>query len=386
MKFGLDRLLESVDELRGRSYGLLSHQASVTSEYRLAHLALSAAGVRPERLFAPEHGFYGVEQDMVAALEASDPLSDLPIVSLYGKTEDTLRPRPEALSGLDLVVIDLQDAGARYYTFAATAVWTAEVALAAGCEVWILDRPNPLGGAVLEGNLPEPGFESFVSAFPNVIRHGLTLGELVLLEARRRAWPKDAVRVWTMEGWQRRALWSDLGRVWVAPSPNLMSFAACSVYPGGCLVEGTTLSEGRGTTRPFLLLGAPGLDVTALDLEALESPGIRLVPTFFRPQFQKHATEVCAGLELVVTNPEVVRSVDLFATLLATIARCCPEVFAWRDQPYEFVSDVPAVDLLGGGPGLRAAIEAGDVTDWLAACEPDLVGFSDDRRSVLLYD
>ena len=186
---GLDRLLLEAGRLAGRRYGLLAHAAAVTADCEPAHLALAAsASGPPAALFAPEHGYYGVEQDMIAAAGGREPWTGIPVYSLYGDSEASLRPRPERFDGLDLVVIDLQDVGARYYTYAATAAWTAEAALAAGCEVWVLDRPNPLGGAV-EGNLPEAGYESFVGAFQIPVRHRLTLGELLRLEGRRRGWP-----------------------------------------------------------------------------------------------------------------------------------------------------------------------------------------------------
>src|SRR5437588_10682691 len=204
IRTGLDRLLAAPDRLRqlqGRAYGLLAHGAAVTGDLRPIHRALAAsvAGL-PRALFGPEHGFYGVEQGMVAAAGGRDPWTGAPIVSLYGDAEESLRPRPGAFAGLDLLIVDLQDVGTRYYTYAATAVWAAEAALAAGCEVWVLDRPNPLGGMVVEGNLPAAGYESFVGAFRLPVRHGLTLGELALLEARRRGWPR-VPEVWPVAGW-----------------------------------------------------------------------------------------------------------------------------------------------------------------------------------------
>src|SRR5215213_9738755 len=187
VRTGLDRLLADTSRLAGRRYGLLAHGASITGEGRPIHLALAAspAGV-PAALFGPEHGYYGIEQDMIAADGGKDPWTGAPVHSLYGDSEDTLRPCPAAFAGLDLLVIDLQDVGSRYYTYAATGIWAAEAALAAGCEVWVLDRPNPLGGDVVEGSLLGAGYESFVGAFRLPVRHGLTLGELFRLEARRR--------------------------------------------------------------------------------------------------------------------------------------------------------------------------------------------------------
>lgn len=385
---GLDRLLADPSRLAGRRYGLLAHGASVTRDARPIHRALAASPAgAPAALFGPEHGYYGIEQDMVASESQRDPWTGAPIVSLYGDSEASLKPCPCAFAGLDLLVIDLQDVGSRYYTYAATAVWAAEAALAAGCEVWVLDRPNPLGGEVVEGNLLEPGYESFVGAFRLPVRHGLTLGELVRLEARRRGWAQEP-EVWTMEGWTRGMSWAETGLPWIAPSPNMPTLEAAVVYPGGCLVEATELSEGRGTTRPFQLTGAPGLDPVALAdaMNGLELPGIVFLPTYFRPQFQKHTKKVCGGVELVVTDADAFRSYHAGVELLAAIRRLAPEVFAWREAPYEFVADRPAIDLLTGGSDCREAIDSGSgLADWIATWPADEAAFREERREILLY-
>lgn len=385
---GLDRLLADPGRLAGRRWGLLAHGAAVSREAVPIHLALAAgaAGV-PAALFGPEHGFYGVEQDMVAAASASDPWTGAPIHSLYGDDEASLKPCPEAFAGLDLLVIDLQDVGSRYYTYIATGVWAAEAALAAGCEVWWLDRPNPLGGEVVEGNLLETGFVSFVGAFRLPVRHGLTAGEVALLEARRRGWG-SGFEVWTMEGWRRAMTWEETGLPWIAPSPNMPTTTTALLYPGGCLVEATALSEGRGTTRPFQLVGAPGVDPLRLagELTGLGLPGVAFVPTWFKPQFQKHAGRVCGGVELVPTDRSRCRSYRTGVELLAAVARVAPEAFAWRDAPYEFVADRPAIDLLTGTTSCREAVESGHgLADWIASWEADERAFREERREVLLY-
>ena len=385
---GLDRLLADPQRLQGRRYGLLAHGASVTRDIRPAHRALAASAAGPPAaLFGPEHGYYGIEQDMVAATSETDPWTGAPIVSLYGESEDSLRPCPCAFAELDLLVIDLQDVGSRYYTSAATAVWAVEAALAGGCEVWVLDRPNPLGGEVVEGNLLTPDYESFVGAFHLPVRHGLTLGELVRLEGRRRGWG-EGWTIWKMEGWQRGMSWAETGLPWIAPSPNMPTLATAVVYPGGCLVEATELSEGRGTTRPFQLTGAPGIDPVRLadTLAALGLPGVAFLPTYFRPQFQKHRGQACGGVELMVTDPAAFRSYRTGVELLATIHRLFPEIFAWREAPYEFVADRPAIDLLTGGREFRAALESGqDLTGWIATWATDEQAFRDERREILLY-
>ncbi|MCB1032883.1 MAG: DUF1343 domain-containing protein, partial [Acidobacteria bacterium] len=256
---GLDRLLKSPRRLERRRYALLGHGASISADGVLAHLALAAAGLPPVALFGPEHGFYGIEQDMVAAAGGKDPLTGVPLLSLYGECEHSLRPREEAFEGLDLLVVDLQDVGSRYYTYAATAVWAAQVAVGLGIEVWVLDRPNPVGGEKVEGGLVRPGFESFVGAFELPVRHGLTLGELFRYLGEGEGW-SEGVEVWTMMGWRRSMTFRETGLPWIAPSPNMPTPETAELYPGMCLVEGTTLSEGRGTTRPFQLVGAPDVD------------------------------------------------------------------------------------------------------------------------------
>lgn len=399
IRTGLERLLAAPERLRGRRYALLSHGASLAvaadGSLHPGHVALVRCGGPPAVLFGPEHGFYGVEQDMVPAAGARDPLTGLPVRSLYGDSVDSLVPQPEVFDDLDLLVVDLQDVGARYYTYAATAVWTAAVARETGCEVWVLDRPNPLGGAAVEGNLPAPGLDSFVGAFRLPVRHGLTLAELVLLEARRRGWdagPGTGLEVIGMEGWRRSMRWPDTGRPWLAPSPNMPSFETALVYPGACLLEATRLSEGRGTTRPFLWTGASGLDVRGLleDLDTLDLPGVRFLPVWFRPGFQKHRGELCGGVEWVVTDPDAFRPYRTGVELLAAIRRVSPEVFAWRDEPYEFVTDRPALDLLTGGSECREALESGrDARDriaaWIATWRKDEETFLDERRPALLY-
>lgn len=386
---GLDLLLRAPEALAKRRYGLLAHGASVTADCVPAHLALARTGTPPARLFGPEHGYYGVEQDMIAAASQRDPWTGIEIVSLYGEDEGSLLPRPEAFAGLDLLLIDLQDIGTRYYTYAATAVWAAEAARAAGCEVWILDRPNPLGGETVEGNLPAPGLASFVGAFRLPVRHGLTLGEIVRLEAVRRQWG-SVPKVLAVEGWKRRDLWPETRRPWIAPSPNMPTFATAVVYPGLCLLEATEYSEGRGTTRPFLLFGAPGLRPTVLAdaLEPLRSLGVAAVPTYFRPQFQKHKGEVCGGVELVLQDESSPSTYRLGLEILRALKSVSPTLFRWRAAPYEFVADRPAIDLLTGSDIFRRALEgdsSADLGAWLDSFAADEREFRQERKAILLY-
>jgi uncharacterized protein YbbC (DUF1343 family) len=387
IRTGLDQLLEEASALTGRSYGLLTHLAAVSSEMVPAHLALarSAAGA-PARLFGPEHGVFALTQDMEATAEERDPWTGAEIVSLYGDDVASLRPRPGSFEGLDVLVIDLQDVGARYYTYAATAVWSAREAIASGCEVWLLDRPNPLGGEVIEGNLRRPGFDSFVGAFEHPVRHGLTMGELVRLELDRGA-GSEALRVWPLQGWSRSMEWPATGRPWIAPSPNMPTFLTALIYPGLCLVEATSVSEGRGTTRPFQLVGAPEIDPLDLAdrLNARSSPGVRFVPNRFRPEFQKHGGSECGGVEIVVTDTAVLEPFRLGVELILELARS--PGFAWRRDPYEFVADVPAIDLLTGDVALREAAQAGaEPLEWLDSWAGDEARFREQREPFLLYE
>lgn len=402
LRTGLDRLLERLGRAgavadagvrsgRPGRYALLAHHASVTAELQPIHLALtdSPAGA-PALLLAPEHGYHAVEQDMVPTDERRDPWTGTPIVSLYGDSEGTLRPDPAVFEGIDTLLVDLQDVGSRYYTYAATGIWAAETALAAGTRVWILDRPNPLGGAEVEGNLPEPGSDSFVGAFRVPVRHGLTLGELARLEARRRGWG-SGLTVWRLDGWERSMEWEATGRPWLPPSPNMPTPETARIYPGGCLVEATQISEGRGTTRPFHRIGAPGIDPPTLARALNErwagaSPGLRAVPAYFRPQFQKHAGALCGGIELAVTDAARLRAYRAGVHLIAALAETAPEAFAWRAEPYEFVHDRPAIDLLAGTDALRRAVETGrGLEEWIDTWAADERCFREERRGALLY-
>lgn len=390
IRCGLDSLLDDAGCLKGRRYALLCHQASLSRNGLHAHLALQAVQP-PAALLGPEHGFYGVEQDMVASGHESDPWTGCPVISLYGDDPSSLRPRPEVFDGTDLLVIDLQDVGARYYTFAATAVWAAEAALAAGCEVWVLDRPNPLGGVEVEGNLLDLEFSSFVGAFRMPQRHGLTMAEIVLLEARRRDWDTGSIVVYEVEGWRRDQVWRETGWPWTAPSPNMPTPETADLYPGLCLFEATTVSEGRGTTRPFQLLGAPGVDAPALAdrcrerLRDADLGGVSVVPAMFRPQFQKHAGAVCAGVELRLTGAGGLRPVRLGFELLLAFREVLGPAFGWRREPYEFVSDIPAIDLLAGTDRFRLGLDSTEgVERWCADWRHDESEFRAERESVLL--
>lgn len=356
---GLDVLLrDRLGVLRGRRIGLLAHQASV--DRRLEHAAAllrDAPGIRLVRLFAPEHGLWGAAQDHVAIGNERDPVTGVPVISLYGTRRE---PTRAMLAGLDTLVVDLQDVGSRYYTFQ----WTLALAMRAcarvGVAVVVLDRPNPLGGAVVEGNIPDPGFASFVGLYPLPARPGLTLGEVAVWLSREHGL-RPALRIVGMRGWRRSMLWEDTGVPWVAPSPNMPTPDTARVYPGGCLIEGTNLSEGRGTTRPFEWVGAPYLDAHAYAaaLAAYAVPGVVFRPVRFTPTFHKWAGRGCGGVQLHVTDRARFKPFLAGLALIAAARRLAPRRFAWKRPPYEFERRRLPIDILLGTDRIRRALERG---------------------------
>ena len=384
---GLDVLISRLPSLlRGRSVGLLCHQASVTRDLRHAAEAVRAIPrVKLRRLFAPEHGFTGAAQDHAKIGAERDGLTGLPVVSLYG---NRLAPDPRALEGLDTLVVDLQDVGARYYTFVWTMALAMREAARATLPVVVLDRPNPLGGEKLEGNMPDPRFASFVGLYPLPTRHGMTIGELAGYLNDTHGIGCDLTVV-PMLGWQRAMRWEDTGLPWVAPSPNMPTPDTARVYPGGCLVEGTNLSEGRGTTRPFEWIGAPFLDGTRLvrALTRRRLPGVRFRAIGFEPAFHKWEGQRCGGVQVHVSDPVRFKPVATYIALLAEARRQAPRRFRWRKPPYEFERRKLPIDLLGGGPSLRRAIERGAELKRLeASWRRDLARFTRARRPFLLYE
>ena len=386
MILGLERLRDDPALLRGRRFAVLANQASVTGDLEPGWRALAHAGGGLRRVFAPEHGLWGVAQDMEAVAGGVDAVSGVPVVSLYGASAATLAPRREDLQDLDALVVDLPDIGCRYYTFAATMAHAMAACEAAGVEVVVCDRPNPLGGVALEGGPVEPGCRSFVSELPVPVRHGMTLAELALL-LRAERHPGLSLAVLACEGWRREAWWDETGLPWVAPSPNMPTLLAATIYPGACLVEATNLSEGRGTTRPFQLAGAPWLDGEALAarLNRLDLPGARFRAVRFRPEFGKHAGSVCSGVEWHVTDRAALRPLEAGVRLLAEVRAQHPAEFAWRREAYEFVAGVPAIDLLTGSSAAREAIEGRrELDEVLAAWRASCAEFSVRRGAYLL--
>ena len=383
---GLDVLLGRLRTLLGgQSVGLLCHPASVTAELTPAAEALMRVkGVKLRRLFAPEHGITGAAQDLVLVGHEKDPLTGLPVMSLYGRRLD---PDPRVFEGLDALIVDLQDVGARYYTYNWTMALVMKAAARANLPVIVLDRPNPLGGERLEGNWPEAGWSSFVGLYPLPIRHGMTMGELAGYLNDRHELGCDLTVV-PMLGWRRGMAWEDTGLPWVAPSPNMPTPDTARVYPGGCLVEGTNLSEGRGTTRPFEWIGAPYLDGPRLAraLERRGLPGVRFRPVGFEPAFHKWKSQRCGGVQIHVTDAARFKPFAAYLALIAEARRQAPRHFRWRRPPYEFERVRLPMDLLCGGPGIRRAIERGvSLARLETSWRPDLARFARARRPYLLY-
>lgn len=393
IRSGLERWLSGgAEPLPTRSgvchVGLLAHTASVDGRARhAAGLLQSLDSVRLERIFAPEHGLWGHEQDMEGVQHSTDLLTGLPVVSLYGADRSTLAPQPETLDGLDVVVCDLQDVGSRYYTFVYTLSFVMEAAREADLPVVVLDRPNPIGGLEVEGPVLQSEWNSFVGRYPIPVRHGMTVGELACLFNEEFGIGCD-LRVVEMEGWRRSMAFEETGLPWVPPSPNMPSPATAHVYPGGCLVEGTNLSEGRGTTTPFELVGAPWLDGHALaaTLNRASLDGVRFRAASFRPMFQKHAGLGCGGVQIIVDDRVAYRPFACYWELLREARALDSDRFAWRTEEYEFETDRLAIDLLLGRGDLRQMLEQGVP---YAEAEPlwsvELAGFIERRKRFLRY-
>lgn len=390
---GLDRLAGGDDDVvrlvRGRRVGLVAHPASVTAGLVHARDVLVGAGADVAALFGPEHGYGGEAQDMIGVGTARDPVTHAPIHSLYGAREEDLSPRPEQLAGLSAIVIDLQDVGARYYTFAWTAALVLRAAAAAGIETIVLDRPNPLGGEVIEGAPQRPGHRSFVGLHDVSVRHGMTIAELARLASVRDGIDASALTVVPMRGWQRAMQFEETGLPWVLPSPNMPTVDTARVYPGACVLEGvSTISEGRGTTRPFEIWGAPFIDGRALAAR-VQSDGVALRALTFRPTFHKHAGAVCGGVQVHVTDARRARSYPLYLRLLAAVRALYGEALVWRTETYEYVTDPIAIDLLTGGPEVRLAVDGMDpeaaIEAVLASAGTSEEEFRAGRTAHLLY-
>jgi uncharacterized protein YbbC (DUF1343 family) len=366
MRTGLDRLATHPHlgaTLRAARVGLLAHPASV--DRRLVHVrsVLETLGVKVALVFGPEHGYGGEAQDMIGVAHARDSFGT-PIRSLYGSRFEDLSPEAEDLAQIDVLVVDLQDVGARYYTFVWTAVLAMRACARAGVRTLVLDRPNPIGGdpTRIEGRRQSQPFCSFVGLEPIPVRHSLTLGEIVAWRAEVEGVAPDLVQVLAVAGIDRQEHAAAWDRPFVPPSPNMPRYETALVYPGGCLIEGTNLSEGRGTTLPFEIVGAPWIDGSRLadELHALRLPGYRARPITFQPSFHKHAACLCGGVQIHVTDPEEFRPLATYLALVTLARAQKPDLFVFRTATYEFRDDVPAFDLLTGDAEARERIIRGD--------------------------
>jgi len=322
---------------------------------------------------------------MIASASFADPRLGIPVHSLYGAVR---KPTPEMLDGLDAVVFDLQDVGVRVYTFVWTMLLAMDACREAGVRFVVLDRPNPINGMTREGPMLRAGFESFVGLQPLPLRHGLTLGEVARL-ANDRFGIGCELDVVPCEGWARGYWFDETGIPFVSPSPNLPTLDSCTVYPGMVLLEGTNLSEGRGTTRPFELFGAPFLDpyelTVLLDQHAL--PGVQFRPCHFEPAFQKHAGQLCGGAQLHIVDRAAFRPVEAAVAILHTVRRLAPDDFAWRPPPYEYEEEKLPIDILWGSEALRTAMESEvPPPEIMRQANADLASFEEVIEPYLLYD
>lgn len=383
---GVTALLEDPQhELRQAAIGLIVHPASVTSTLTASDRALRDAGFRIDALFGPQHGARGEKQDnMVESASFVDARSGVPVHSLYG---DVRKPTPAMLEGLDALVFDLQDVGVRVYTFVWTMTLAMEACRDAGIRFVVLDRPNPIGGVVREGPILRSGFESFVGLHPVPLRHGLTAGELARVANEAFGIGCD-LEVVPCQGWERTAWYDETGLPYVLPSPNLPTLESCVVYPGMVLLEGTNLSEGRGTTRPFEFVGAPFLDADRF-VDALEGrhlPGVVFRACHFEPTFHKHANQLCGGAQIHVIDREAFRSVEAAVAVVRTAKDLAPNAFAWRAPPYEYEAEKMPIDILWGSDGLRRGLDDGaSVAEVVAGLDAELGRFEATVAPYLLY-
>jgi uncharacterized protein YbbC (DUF1343 family) len=371
--------------LRGRTIGLVANPASVDADLRHVAERAEAAGVRIGALFGPQHGFTSdLQENMIESPHATDGRRRVPVYSLYSETRE---PTAKMLEGLDALVIDLQDVGTRIYTYIYTMANCLRAARAHGLPVVVCDRPNPIGGVTVEGPALDPAFASFVGQFPIPMRHGMTIGELATL-FNEHFGIGAKLEVVTMKGWSRDQYFDATGLTWIAPSPNIPTLDSAIVYPGTVLLEGTNVSEGRGTTRPFEFVGAPWIDPEpfAAALNALGLGGVKFRPISFEPTFHKHAGKACGGCQIHVIDRAAFEPVAVGVAIIDACRRTAPDRFAWRDPPYEYEYSKPPIDILYGSATLREGVAAGrSARDFAADLRADAAAFAKTRERWLLY-
>lgn len=383
-KLGVEVLLESrLDLVAGKRVGLVACPSSVDRQLRSSvELLHEHPQINLVALFGPEHGIRGDAQAGAKVDSAIDPLTQLPVHSLYGQSQ---RPAPEMLRGLDLIIIDLQDGGVRFYTFVATALYVMQAARDAGIGVVLLDRPAPINGVRVDGPMLDADYSSFVGPAPLPIRYGLTIGELARLLNDQDDVHCDLTVV-PLGNWARAMWYDDTALPFVPSSPNLPTLDAMTLYPGTCLIEGTNLSEGRGTTRPFEYIGAPWIQAESLAtrLNALHLPGARFRPVYFVPTFSKHQGELCAGVQVYVSDRERFQPVSAMLRVLQTLKRTYPDRFSWRKA--WLPGRQRPIDLLWGSDQLRRHIDADrPVVELAAGWQAGLQQFQELRRDYMLY-
>jgi uncharacterized protein YbbC (DUF1343 family) len=371
--------------LTGRTVGIVCNPASIDGQFRHVVERAEASGVIVGAIFGPQHGFRSdLQENMIESPHARDARRQVPVYSLYSETRE---PSAEMLAGLDALVIDLQDVGTRIYTYIYTMANCMAAARKQGLPVIVCDRPNPAGGDAVEGPMLARGFESFVGLFPIPMRHGMTIGELARLFNDR--FGIDAkLEVVKMQNWSRGQYGDETGLPWVLPSPNIPTVETTVIYPGTVLLEGTNISEGRGTNRPFELVGAPWADPERVssELNALELPGVKFRPALFEPTYHKHAGVACGGCQIHVTDRPSFRAVEAGVAVIAAFRSAGPQQFAWREPPYEYEYEKPPIDVLYGSAALREGLERGETAASLAASwAPELAPFVEVRERYLLY-
>jgi uncharacterized protein YbbC (DUF1343 family) len=388
VRTGVEALLESpLDRLDGQRVGLIVHPASINSRYEhTADLFFDNSRIKLTALFGPQHGIRGETQDnMIEWQTFRDSRTGLPAYSLYGETR---KPTPEMLSNIDVLVFDIQDVGTRVYTFIYTMALAMQAARECGKRFMVLDRPNPINGIQIEGNLLEAEFASFVGLYPIPMRHAMTVAELALMFNQEFGIHCD-LEIVKMQDW-RRAMWFDETNLpWVLPSPNMPTVETATVYPGQVMFEGTTVSEGRGTTRPFEIIGAPYIEPRRLieRLDEARLPGCIFRPLYFEPTFHKFKGESCGGLQLHVTDHDVFKPVISGIAIIAAIRELYPDRFTWKAPPYEYVYDKLPFDVINGSASIREMIEAGASTAAIeGSWQTGLEGFATRREPYRLYD
>ena len=383
VSLGTDRLLAS-GRLEGRRVGIVCNPASIDRDLRHITDRL-AAQARLTAIFGPQHGFRSdLQENMIETGHARDAVRRVPVYSLYSETRE---PTAEMLRDVEVLVVDLQDVGTRIYTYIYTMANCLVAAKKHGIPVIVCDRPNPIGGTAVEGPMLVRGFESFVGLYPLPMRHGMTIGELARLFNGAFGIGAD-LEVIAMEGWNRGMYFEATGIPFVLPSPNIPTLDSTIVYPGTVLFEGTNVSEGRGTTKPFELLGAPWVDAErfADGMNAVDLPGVRFRPAVIEPTFHKHAQTSCGGCQIHVLDRETFRPVEAGVALIAAFRAADPDRFRWRDPPYEYEPTLLPIDILAGSSELREQIERGVLARAIAASWDEPVdAFKQLRQRLLLY-